>query len=492
MSWIRNRPTGCSRCWPEAAQRHWLLPVTSPPECIDISDDPSISLFCCICPETRSQTSVSCSLSSSSTSLPEVFAPPRQRLSSENAGVRGSSPWRGEPPDRGIGQVVVFPAGSSPRLRIFSLLFLLRVRSLAAESSRAFQGGPLEPTYYEDASVRFLGEGKKLLIDDSNEFSFSFPNLYTHKLDWFAVDLQEEHSAMDSQILEDHTDYVVYAINRSSQRGREVVVTARATVTEITEILEQYKESKEALLKEGAEIGSLPASVILVGHSMGGFVARAAVVHPLLRKSSVETVLTLASPHQSPPVALQPSLGHLFSLVNSAWREGYEIQTTHTGRFLSSSKLSNVVVISIAGGVNDYQVRTKVASLEGIVPETNGFMISSSSVKNVWLSMDHQSILWCNQLVVQISHTLLTMINVETGQPFPSTQKRLSIFSRMLQSGVSQSFNWKGHVEAAPLLTHVPFKESQDYAGIILSLLTHVLLKDVTLILVYILVLLSL
>lgn len=65
------------------------------------------------------------------------------------------------------------------------------------------------------------------------------------------------------------------------------------------QILDQYKESYEAREREGAATsGTLPKSVILVGHSMGGFVARAAVVDPHLRKSAVETILTLSSPHQ--------------------------------------------------------------------------------------------------------------------------------------------------------------------------------------------------
>lgn len=65
------------------------------------------------------------------------------------------------------------------------------------------------------------------------------------------------------------------------------------------QILDQYKASFDVRAKEGAATyGSLPKSVILVGHSMGGFVARAAIVHPRLRKSAVETVLTLSSPHQ--------------------------------------------------------------------------------------------------------------------------------------------------------------------------------------------------
>lgn len=55
------------------------------------------------------------------------------------------------------------------------------------------------------------------------------------------------------------------------------------------------------------------------------------------------------------------------------------------------------------------QVRTKLESLDGIVPPTNGFMISSTGMKNVWLSMEHQAILWCNQLVIQVSKALFNL-----------------------------------------------------------------------------------
>lgn len=65
------------------------------------------------------------------------------------------------------------------------------------------------------------------------------------------------------------------------------------------QILDQYKESHDTREREGAAASSnLPHNVILVGHSMGGFVARAAAVHPRLRKSAVQTILTLSSPHQ--------------------------------------------------------------------------------------------------------------------------------------------------------------------------------------------------
>ncbi|KAK9079209.1 hypothetical protein SSX86_000879 [Deinandra increscens subsp. villosa] len=312
-----------------------------------------------------------------------------------------------------------------------------QVRSLAAESDRAYQGGPPEPMLYQEASLIFE-DG--LEIDAA---SIPIVNQYTRRLDWFAVDLEGEHSAMDGQILEEHTEYVVYAINR---------------------ILDRYKESKDARVKEGAvESSSLPNNVILVGHSMGGFVARAAVVHPNLRKSAVETILTLSAPHQSPPVALQPSLGHYYEYVNQAWRKGYEVQTSRSGTHTSSPRLSRVTVISISGGSNDYQIRSKLESLDGIVPTTHGFMISSMGVKNVWLSMEHQVIMWCNQLVVQVSHTLLSLVDPETGHLISGTSKRLAIFTKMLQSGVPRSLlGQSGYHQQSP---HLSLKKERKSSG---------------------------
>ncbi|XP_076883428.1 uncharacterized protein LOC143532200 isoform X1 [Bidens hawaiensis] len=307
-----------------------------------------------------------------------------------------------------------------------------QVRSLAAESDRAFQGGPPESMLYQEASLTFE-EGEEM--DETNIPPF---NLYKRRLDWFAVDLEGEHSAMDGQILEEHTEYVVYAIHR---------------------ILDQYKEYQDARIKDGAvESSSLPNSVILVGHSMGGFVARAAVVHPNLRTSAVETILTLAAPHQSPPIALQPSLGHYYESINQKWRKGYEVQTSRT-----APQLSRVIVISISGGSNDHQIRTKLESVDGIVPSTNGFMISSMGAKNVWLSMEHQVILWCNQLVVQVSHTLLSLVDPETGHPVSGTRKRLTIFTKMLQSGMPGSLlKQSDYHQQLPL--H-PLKKERNFPG---------------------------
>lgn len=80
---------------------------------------------------------------------------------------------------------------------------------MAAESDRAYQGGPLERTFYQEASLTPEEGGA-----DFESAGFQLPNRYTSKLDWFAVDLEGEHSAMDGGILEEHTEYVVNAIHR--------------------------------------------------------------------------------------------------------------------------------------------------------------------------------------------------------------------------------------------------------------------------------------
>ena len=81
---------------------------------------------------------------------------------------------------------------------------------MAAESDRAYQGGPLERTFYREACPA-SEEGANVDVAD-----FQLPNQYANRLDWFAVDLEGEHSAMDGRILEEHTEYVVYAIHRVS------------------------------------------------------------------------------------------------------------------------------------------------------------------------------------------------------------------------------------------------------------------------------------
>lgn len=100
---------------------------------------------------------------------------------------------------------------------------MLQMRSLAAESDRAYNGGPQDEQYYQQSSFTHLEAGS---LQDAFQFSdllakFKVDGQYVNHLDWFAVDLEGEHSAMDGWILEEHSEYVVQAVHRVSPRQRK-------------------------------------------------------------------------------------------------------------------------------------------------------------------------------------------------------------------------------------------------------------------------------
>lgn len=62
-----------------------------------------------------------------------------------------------------------------------------------------------------------------------------------------------------------------------------------------------------------------PQSVVLVGHSMGGVVARALYTLPRFNPNLVDLIITQASPHLAPVLALDPFLLGRRSLPLSPW-----------------------------------------------------------------------------------------------------------------------------------------------------------------------------
>ena len=66
----------------------------------------------------------------------------------------------------------------------------------------------------------------------------------------------------------------------------------------------------------------------------------------------------------------------------------------------------------------------------------------------------------------QVSHTLLSLIDPEKGQPVPDVRKRLGIFMKMLHSGISQNFGWLGQSKLPKQSIPIPFLNGKDYSGI--------------------------
>ncbi|KAK3543332.1 hypothetical protein QTP70_018060 [Hemibagrus guttatus] len=159
-----------------------------------------------------------------------------------------------------------------------------------------------------------------------------------------------------------------------------------------------------------------PSSVVLVGHSMGGVIARALFSLPRFNPRLVSLILTQASPHQAPVLSLDPFILNFYSKVRRRWST-------------RAVDLRNVTVLSVGGGYRDYQVRSGLTTLTCPVDDHNKMAVVVTAVPRTWVSTDHLSIVWCKELVLATVRAFFDLIDPETGQFTKDTEKRTSVLN---------------------------------------------------------------
>uniref|UniRef100_S4R858 GPI inositol-deacylase n=1 Tax=Petromyzon marinus TaxID=7757 RepID=S4R858_PETMA len=157
-----------------------------------------------------------------------------------------------------------------------------------------------------------------------------------------------------------------------------------------------------------------PRSVVLVGHSMGGVVARAVLADPAFDASLVTVLITQATPHVAPVLSLDPLLTDFHKQVNTRWAE-------------RAHDLGHVAVLSVGGAHRDPQVRAGLTSLNGLADEHNTISVTAMAVPKTWISTDHQAIVWCKELVLATVRALFDMVDSKTRQITDDAEKRLAI-----------------------------------------------------------------
>lgn len=225
-------------------------------------------------------------------------------------------------------------------------------------------------------------------------------------LDFFTVDFNEDITAFHGQTLLDQAEYLNDAI---------------------TYILSLYHDPARSLRH-----GDLPdpTSVIIVGHSMGGVVARTMVTMPNYQARSINTIITLAAPHARAPVSFDGDIVRTYKGVNDYWRQAY------SQKWANDNPLWHLTLISIAGGGLDTVVPSDYSSIASLVPETHGFTVFTSSIPNVWTGMDHLAITWCDQVRKSVVRALYDVIDVNRpAQTLPRAQ-RMHEFKRRFLTGL--------------------------------------------------------
>ena len=169
-------------------------------------------------------------------------------------------------------------------------------------------------------------------------------------------------------------------------------------------------------------------SLVLIGHSMGGVVARGLFTLKDFDKSSVSTIITLASPNLRPHLMVDHDLFKYYSHLSALWNS---INQTERGAMM------HLVIASIGGGNRDVQVHSNLIPFGDSYLASQSFSVIASAVPKVWLSTDHRCIVWCKQLILAIIRALIDMVDDGKSKIIGSAMERTEILKYHLLSSFS-------------------------------------------------------
>lgn len=279
------------------------------------------------------------------------------------------------------GTPVVFVPGNAGSFR--------QVRSLAGTASRI---------WWELPGVKRKGVG------NSQEGA--------RNLDFFTIDFNDDFSAFHGQTLLDQSEYLADCIRF---------------------ILSLYQQKREGPDR------SDPTSVVVVAHSMGGIVARAAFLHPHYQSHSISTLITIATPHILPPVSVDKGVEAVYDAITKYWRLGYNLPGGgDEDGTKAQEELRDTILISISGGLSDITIASETSSLVSLLPASgsNGFTVFTTSIPGVNTPVDHLAMLWCNQLMHAIVEGILSIVDVRNSSGVISRAGRLEKLSDNLLGGL--------------------------------------------------------
>lgn len=237
------------------------------------------------------------------------------------------------------------------------------------------------------------------LYYDDNIHVVSNPN--ARNFDFFGADFNEDFTAFHGRTMLDQAEYLNEAIRF---------------------ILLLYQNTPNP-----------PTSILILAHSMGGIVAR---ILPALENyvpGSINTIVTLSSPHSAAPLTFDGDILKIYLAIDMFWYDAFNDDPNSLG--LARLRLHNVSLVSITGGLLDSVLPADYTTLGFLVPPSNGFSVYATGIPDVWTPMDHLAIVWCRQFRRQILRMLLELTDVNSPHRTYPLEQRMAIMRRHLLSG---------------------------------------------------------
>ncbi|SPO29408.1 related to BST1 - negative regulator of COPII vesicle formation [Ustilago trichophora] len=230
-----------------------------------------------------------------------------------------------------------------------------QVRSVASSASRQF--------YKENGSGARRDEWKDA------------PPGVAHT-DWYTIDFNEDFSAFSGSTLIEQATF-------------------------INEVVAYLSNRYAAPATHSFAAGERNTTVPILAHSMGGIAARLTGHLPNYPRGSIDTIVTLSTPHAYPPVPFDRSVEYVYSLIN---------QPVVVPDSADAQQIPPLL-ISIAGGLLDTQLPSDPSSLalarigESVAPSR--ISTYTGSLPSLWSSVDHLAVMWCDQLREKIARGFL-------------------------------------------------------------------------------------
>ncbi|XP_041978231.1 GPI inositol-deacylase [Aricia agestis] len=194
---------------------------------------------------------------------------------------------------------------------------------------------------------------------------------YGYHFDFFTISYNEELSGLYGGVLQYQTQFAAACL---------------------TKILSLYKSNRYTK--------TVPTSVIVIGHSMGGLIAKRLLAYP--RTVNITNIaITLAAPLLAPVVNFDMIMNDYYMRMDREW------DALRSDPALYEKK----VLISIGSGPRD------VLMPAGMTASNDSYINTlATSIPGVWVTPDHVSMVWCKQLVMVINKFLFGLVDVTTNQ----------------------------------------------------------------------------